>query len=658
MKKLKKVLSILVAVLTIVGTLNLGALSEFVNASETVTLNVAVWSCAGSSNGTLIRQTLFEKEVAKDTAIALSDLISLEQYEAGGVNGSSFNHWVYLEDNGGAGSVRIFNTEAADNVENKIPFASDCKVNIVAVPGSFNYDWSVRYADGRFAETLNSSVSRITINCTDTWNDVKNNLLAKVTDSSPDYGHIGYTFKYMDVFSDSTSFADFELNLFDFIGINSIGDFHLYETASNYLVLTNISYITNEPASKVVAERKIYANGTSYSDIYDEIAIPDDAAAGIKKKSLPSDYSSKSVDYEHREVFVETEQDTLRIVNVYLFSSNGVVYGNFTFYMDKEATNTAELRIAATEAALKNWVKTQSEFAGYEYDRVEMYMTLGLEEYMSEDHDSYSPGWILYLKEIPNASVAESEPEPEITETVKEEPSPEIVKAIKVEEEKIENVKEVSNAVASISEGGEAVISAENGNVSISNDIFTKAAEKDASITLDCGTYSWSFSDLDGTTAELKSARIVTNAYIPAINDSIAGTEAVGNTWAISFEHSGDLPGKAIVTLDTEARYTAGTVLHFYYYNKELNKFEYLSDSEVGADGKVKVRVYHCSDYIFTAKALPNDLVVGGATANASASQNTAPSTGKDVDFTAYIILMAAVVTMGCAVILRKKERA
>ncbi|MEG0692669.1 MAG: hypothetical protein RR444_06270, partial [Oscillospiraceae bacterium] len=83
-----------------------------------------------------------------------------------------------------------------------------------------------------------------------------------------------------------------------------------------------------------------------------------------------------------------------------------------------------------------------------------------------------------------------------------------------------------------------------------------------------------------------------------------AGATADTKPLVVSFNHSGSLPASATVTLDVSTNYKNGEELFLYYFNDKTKNIELVSKSNKVVDGKVKIAISHCSDYVLTKTAV------------------------------------------------------
>ncbi len=77
---------------------------------------------------------------------------------------------------------------------------------------------------------------------------------------------------------------------------------------------------------------------------------------------------------------------------------------------------------------------------------------------------------------------------------------------------------------------------------------------------------------------------------------------------ALSFKHSGPLPGTAIIEIEVGKEYS-GQTLYYYYHNPTTGKLEYMQSAQVNSEGLITVSQDHCSDYILSKELIENENV-------------------------------------------------
>ena len=72
---------------------------------------------------------------------------------------------------------------------------------------------------------------------------------------------------------------------------------------------------------------------------------------------------------------------------------------------------------------------------------------------------------------------------------------------------------------------------------------------------------------------------------------------------ALSFKHSGPLPGTVSIEINVGKEY-AGQTLYYYYHNPETNKLEFRQSAQVDSNGKLIITQDRCSDYLLSTTLL------------------------------------------------------
>lgn len=74
----------------------------------------------------------------------------------------------------------------------------------------------------------------------------------------------------------------------------------------------------------------------------------------------------------------------------------------------------------------------------------------------------------------------------------------------------------------------------------------------------------------------------------------------------ISFSHHGNLPSNTIVEVDVLNKFKDGEKLNLYYYNEDIKKIEFIDNNIEVVNGKVKIKIDHCSEYFLTSAIVNN----------------------------------------------------
>ena len=121
---------------------------------------------------------------------------------------------------------------------------------------------------------------------------------------------------------------------------------------------------------------------------------------------------------------------------------------------------------------------------------------------------------------------------------------------------------------------------------------------------------------------------VYVDADVEAINavlESVTLPQTLKST-SVSFDHTGNLPGEAKVTLDIgssslNGSAVPGDTVYLYFYNPANNLFELISEAVVENYGFATFTMTHCSDYIIVTEKLPAEIV----SANTSAGNTVTP---------------------------------
>ncbi|MFA9380025.1 MAG: X2-like carbohydrate binding domain-containing protein, partial [Acetanaerobacterium sp.] len=85
--------------------------------------------------------------------------------------------------------------------------------------------------------------------------------------------------------------------------------------------------------------------------------------------------------------------------------------------------------------------------------------------------------------------------------------------------------------------------------------------------------------------------------------EAIKTLAGAGIVTMLDFDHSGALPGRAIVRFYAGSSY-AGKTLYYYYYNPTTQAFEYRQSAVVDRGGYVTITQTYCSEYVLSSEVL------------------------------------------------------
>ena len=181
--------------------------------------------------------------------------------------------------------------------------------------------------------------------------------------------------------------------------------------------------------------------------------------------------------------------------------------------------------------------------------------------------------------------------------------------------------------------------------------------------------YSWTMYDTEGNPVEIdvntnikiddseneESIIANFNAEIEEIKDRIK---------IISFEHDGDLNGKAEINLYVGDKFEPNTYINIYYYNPDtftLEKMENLEEVEedelydtykvlVDKDGYIKMSLTHCSEYVLA----PTDLTLKDTVTIGDISSRKTKSNSYIILITLVLLLIISVILL---IIIKKNKK-
>ncbi len=125
-----------------------------------------------------------------------------------------------------------------------------------------------------------------------------------------------------------------------------------------------------------------------------------------------------------------------------------------------------------------------------------------------------------------------------------------------------------------------------------------KATNKDVVVSTADKKITWEFvcGEITNTSIDLKTSGTIQNKKFEFINNNyISNDEGI----YIDFDHSGELPGKAKLTVNvgTEKFGTGSKKLYLYYYNPVENTYVYKGDVKY-SNGEAEFNLNHCSTYV------------------------------------------------------------
>ncbi len=148
--------------------------------------------------------------------------------------------------------------------------------------------------------------------------------------------------------------------------------------------------------------------------------------------------------------------------------------------------------------------------------------------------------------------------------------------------------------------------------------------------------YKWTFENKDIDLSKLNGngPLDLTVEFATAKEEKIQSlVNGVGKAMFIEIPNfSGDLPGKATLTIPVGKKYKDGQKVYLYYYDEKDGKVEKVGDALTVVDGMVDVQLAHCSVYFLSDKS---DIEMKNSTTtlpNPSTLTNTKPATQNVVE--------------------------
>lgn len=144
-------------------------------------------------------------------------------------------------------------------------------------------------------------------------------------------------------------------------------------------------------------------------------------------------------------------------------------------------------------------------------------------------------------------------------------------------------------------------------------DVFAAAKKAGSKVVFKLDGYTISFEGKDITDPSIK---VNMSAKVGAEESTTLKAQLKGDNLVVRFDHSGNLPGKANVTVNVGDKFKAGEKVYLYYINAD-GKVEY-QEQEITVDenGNATFAITHCSDYVLSTVApakvepLPNNGIV------------------------------------------------
>ena len=186
--------------------------------------------------------------------------------------------------------------------------------------------------------------------------------------------------------------------------------------------------------------------------------------------------------------------------------------------------------------------------------------------------------------------------------------------------------------------------------------ILEAAREKEATVVLNMGTYSWIINGKDVQADGLKAidleVTLDTQAIPTELVNQLAGDKP---TKQLSLTHDGEFGFSATLKLEVGSEY-AGKIGKLYFYN-ESNELEYITSDEIDAEGYVALKFAHASDYVVVVDE-PEQVEEPTEQDGTQATQPNDEEAPADSSVLPVVVIVAAVLLVAVIVIvvIRKKK--
>lgn len=148
-----------------------------------------------------------------------------------------------------------------------------------------------------------------------------------------------------------------------------------------------------------------------------------------------------------------------------------------------------------------------------------------------------------------------------------------------------------------------------------------------------------------------------TKNFVPSVNVATEKmptieSDTITDALFVDFAYSGNLPGKANVTLNvgTDKFGTGEKTLYLYYYNPTTKSYEFVEDAKY-SNGQVKLSLTHCSTYAL----VENKIDETQSSESNNKLNNELDDEPKTGETSVLGISLLAIVSLAMAVIIRKK---
>ena len=191
----------------------------------------------------------------------------------------------------------------------------------------------------------------------------------------------------------------------------------------------------------------------------------------------------------------------------------------------------------------------------------------------------------------------------------------------------------------------------------VTKEMLQAAQDKDVTIEMDMGDYSWSIYGMDIEALDDihdvdLEVTLNTNAIPSATVQALAGGKP---TLQLSLTYSGDFGFNADLKFNVGLQY-AGLNVSLYYYDS-LGKLVFIDSSPVDADGNVSLTFSHASDYVVIVDEEVSETPETETTETPADSTVETETEKQSAGMPVWLIALVAVVVLAGVVLVSKRKK-
>ena len=191
----------------------------------------------------------------------------------------------------------------------------------------------------------------------------------------------------------------------------------------------------------------------------------------------------------------------------------------------------------------------------------------------------------------------------------------------------------------------------------VTKEMLQAAQDKDVTIEMDMGDYSWSIYGMDIEALDDihdvdLEVTLNTNAIPSATVQALAGGKP---TLQLSLTYSGDFGFNADLKFNVGLQY-AGLNVSLYYYDS-LGKLVFIDSSPVDADGNVSLTFSHASDYVVIIDEEVSETPETETTETPADSTVETETEKQSAGMPVWLIALVAVVVLAGVVLVSKRKK-